>query len=71
MPALAELQTRYGVTPKSVESTTEQGETLVSDARSKMSPAQMVELKLRTALHGTTLARAGLITASGQRRAAK
>ena len=69
MPALADLQTRYSVAPKSTQQAAGQEEMLVADARSKLSPAQMVDLKLRSALLGATPARIESVTAAGQRRA--
>lgn len=71
MPTLAELRSRFLPTTGSFKEDMEPDEVLVADARSKMSPAQMVEVKLRTALHGPTLSRGGLVTADGKRRTSK
>lgn len=71
MPTLADLRNRFLPAPGFSKEIEEQDEVLVVDARGNMSPAQIVEIKLRTALHGPTLVRAGLVTARGKRRASK
>lgn len=72
MPTLAELRSRFQSTTRPVkDSASECEEALVVDSRGALSPAQMVELKLRSALHSRTLFRAGLVTSNGQRRVSK
>ena len=72
MPTLADLRSRLHVTKPVTESNeTIHDESLIADARSNLSPAQMVELKLRSALLGATLSRAGLVTSAGKRRGSK
>jgi hypothetical protein len=51
MPTLADLQVRFGAPRSSQVPLVGADEVLVTDARGKLSPAQMVEQKLRRALH--------------------
>lgn len=72
MPTLAELRSRFSsATRPAKDSTAECDEALVVDSRGALSPAQMVELKLRSALHSRTPVRAGLATNNGNRRLSK
>jgi hypothetical protein len=58
MPTLADLRVRFGTPPRSPAAPAGGDEALVADSRSKLSPAQMVEQKLRLALHaGRTVAK--------------
>ena len=71
MPSLADLRSRYAVPAEPFEESVDSEEILVADSRGNLSPAQMVELKLRSALLSGTLEQAGLVTADGKRRASK
>jgi hypothetical protein len=71
MPSLADLRSRYSVPCEPHEESADSEEILVTDSRGNLSPAQMVELKLRSALLSGTLDQAGLVTPDGKRRAAK
>jgi D-aminopeptidase len=55
MPTLADLRVRFATTPRSPATPAGADEVLVADSRSKMSPAQMVEQKLRQALCASRL----------------
>jgi hypothetical protein len=50
MPTLAELRNRFGSASRGPGVPLGGDETLVADSRSKLSPAQIVEQKLRQAL---------------------
>ena len=58
MPTLADLRVRYGASSRASAAPADADEILVADSRSRMSPAQMVEQKLRRVLSaGRTAAR--------------
>lgn len=71
MPTLADLRTRFVAPMAPVQVREESEEALVVDTRGSLSPAQMVDLKLRSALHGPTLSRAGMVTNSNKRQGPK
>ena len=50
MPTLADLRVQFSSSSRSPLSVPEEDEVLVADVRSKLSPAQVVEQKLRRAL---------------------
>jgi len=71
MPSLADLRTQFAPYTSVREETTEFEEVLITDARGALSPAQMVELKLRSALHVRASSPAGLATSDGKQWASK
>ena len=62
MPTLADLRVQFSSSSRSTLLSPEKDEILVADVRSKLSPAQVVEQKLRRALLVRSAATTGMET---------